>query len=95
MKTNKKLLILTLLLMTFVSFSQTKDDFDKLKNEIAEQTKALDLKEKETEKAVEFLTELKRSDPANSLIKEKETEVEKLKIEVLKIKSKLYELKLD
>lgn len=95
MKTTKKLLILTLLLMTFVSFSQTKDDFDKIKNEIAEQTKALDLKEKETEKAVEFLAELKSSDPANSLIKQKSIEVEKLKIEVLTIKSKLYELKLD
>lgn len=95
MKTSKKLLILTLFLISFTSFSQTKDDFDKLKKEITEQTKALDLKEKETQKALEFLTELKNSDPANNLIKQKSADVEKLKIEVLQIKSKLYELKIE
>ena len=95
MKTMKKILILTLILTTINSFSQTKEDFDKIKNEIEGQTKALKLKEKETKKAVEFLAELKNTDPKNSLVKQKLTEVEKLKIEVLQIKSKLYELKLE
>lgn len=95
MKTTKKLLILTFCLITFVSFSQTKDDFDKLKKEITEQSNALGLKEKEAEKAVEFLSELKISDPSNSLIQQKTNEVEKLKIEVLEIKSKLYILKIE
>lgn len=95
MKTTKRLFILTFCLMSFVSYSQTKDDFDKLKKEIAEESNALDLKEKEAEKAVEFLAELKNSDPSNSLIEQKTIEVEKLKFEVLEIKSKLYELKLE
>ncbi|AUC77682.1 hypothetical protein [Olleya sp. Bg11-27] len=94
MKTIKKLFIPTLLLFSFLSFSQTKEDFDKLKNEITEQSIALDLKQKKSEKATAFLVELKNSDPKNSLIKQKTEEVEKLKMEVLKIKSNLYELNL-
>lgn len=81
--------------MSFASVSQTKDDFNKLKKEITEQTKILNLKEKETQKAVDFLAELKSISPENSLIKQKTADVEKLKIEILQIKSKLYELKLE
>lgn len=79
--------------MSSISFSQTKKDSDKLKEEIVKQTKALSLKENELNKTTNFLTELKNSDPTNSLIEQKANEIEKLKADILKIKFNLYEAK--
>jgi hypothetical protein len=74
-----------------------KEKFDlavlELKKEIYDETENLKIKKDEIINAENFLAELKINDPSNNFIKSKTTQIENLKLETLKLESKLYDLK--